>query len=337
MKRILLFNSNCSACSQIAHTIKQYIGDWLQIRSLHDKQVQVWLNTEKPGWYWEPMLVLEKDGRCQFLSGQRMQIYFFLHLGPIKAFKLTHLIGQFERETSFKDFDIQRRFFLTQSVSVLGALTLFGLRPLSAVNPQVESNSESDIDEEHEDNGEVYYGFVLMPDVDTPRPAFVNSDKEQNRTRATQFADERALRNEVPFDIYQVSANYNVLPLLSSQLIKDEADESIAGAALNYGEIAYLSEKLESDRLISLWIQNKPYYPSPYPVYPVHKPNFESETITLVPPEKITVGNNYGVMLPSHNGWVAYWFENSVLYTLAVEDSTSRETMLIILNELSTI
>jgi hypothetical protein len=91
---------------------------------------------------------------------------------------------------------------------------------------------------------------------------------------------------------------------------------------------------LEVDRMISLTVHNKPHYPSPYPIYPVHVQDVETGGITLIAPEKVMVGAAFGILVPSSNGYVAHWIEKGVLYTLAVEDSTNRETMLQILGDL---
>lgn len=138
--------------------------------------------------------------------------------------------------------------------------------------------------------------------------------------------NEEDLRKAVPFALYKAGSEHTRLPLLNAQRCINEGAGATIGATINYGELAYYSRDLEEDRIISLIVNSKPYFLSPYPIRPVHAPN-SAGNLSVAAPEKIMVGNAFGLLLPSSNGYVAYWIDQDVLYILAVEDSTDKETM----------
>ncbi len=60
MKRYLLFDAGCPACTRVARAIERESNGWLTARSLHDPKMQALLRKARPEWRWEPTL-LEVD------------------------------------------------------------------------------------------------------------------------------------------------------------------------------------------------------------------------------------------------------------------------------------
>ncbi|WP_017539748.1 hypothetical protein [Nocardiopsis halophila] len=84
----LLFDSECAKCGNLARTVEQVAGGWLESRSLHDPSVQELLSEAKPGWTWRPMLVTFRNGRARVYSGTLMVVRMGVALGPVKSFRI---------------------------------------------------------------------------------------------------------------------------------------------------------------------------------------------------------------------------------------------------------
>lgn len=201
---------------------------------------------------------------------------------------------------------------------------------------QDRSESISQVPKIHsqESNGKLYHGFILLPAVDSTTPSYVISPPSYPRS-SVNFANENELRRAISFDLYKLNPRHNPLPFLNAQKSIIEGDGTITGATINYGELAFFSEALTEDRVISLIVHNEGYYPTPCPIRPVHEFDPQGGTI-LRKAEKIQLGRLFGLILPSSNGYVVHWIRKGILYTLAVEDSPSREKMMQILAGLQT-
>ena len=343
MKRFLLFDSNCGICSNIASEIERELDGWLQTKSLHDPSIQEYLNSSHPDWEWEPMLMLQrKDQSRQLLTGLSMRLFLAFRLSPSKTMRVVQLVSKLEQRAPLSDdqgYNPRRIFLKTSVPSFLGAIAIFKTQKSFAQGLAGEIFQGGPADKHREDAAERYHGFVLLPEIDSPLPSYVNFPKDHgyHHARFKSFPNKKELRENIPFGLYEVESKYNNLPFLDASYAQDQEHQEILEASVKYGELAYFSEGLENDRLINLIARNKPHYPSPFPIYPVHSVNDETEEFTLVAPEKVKIGNNFGVMLPSQNGYVAHWIAKGVLYTLVVEDSTSKSVMLQILDELSEI
>lgn len=95
-KRLVLgFDAGCRTCTDLARSIEQVVGDKLEIRSLHDPQVEDWrkeaLGEEAP---WEPTLIEIKDGEVKALTGIRMGAYLSRSLGPVATWQIMQVLGE---------------------------------------------------------------------------------------------------------------------------------------------------------------------------------------------------------------------------------------------------
>lgn len=335
MKHYLLFNSNCELCSKIAMELEKESDQWLEIRSLNDPTIKDYLNNNHPNWLWEPMILLQdNEGKRKLITGVSMKLFLTRELGIKKALRIIRLIHQYKAVSppSYHHNHHRRAFLQTSIPGFMGAIIALKTPQLLKQNKAI-SSVQAKSSQNQDNVGELYHGFVLLPDVDSSIPSYVNQPQTYKRS-SVSFLNEEDLRRAVPFGLYKVSSKYSQLPLLNAQQNIVEDNGATGGATINYGELAYFSEDLEVDRIISLIVYNKPYFPSPFPVRPVHEINADTGETTLTAPEKIRVGDAFGVLLPSSNGYVALWIAQGILYILAVEDSTSKETMMQILNDL---
>lgn len=334
MKHYLLFNGNCETCSQIAKELEKVSDGWLEIKSLNDPSIRAYLDINHPNWSWGPMIVLENNqGDHKVLTGARMKSLLVRKLGIKKAFKVAHLIHQLENSLPQNSVvDLQRRAFLKTSIpSFVGALIALNF-PRALDQGRSEGVWQASRIQSEEDNSELYHGFVLLPAIDSTTPSYVLHPPTYTRSSVT-FASEKELREAVPFGLYKLNPQHNHLPLLNAQKSILEGDGTITGATINYGELAFFSKELTEDRVISLIVHNEGFYPTPCPIRPVHE--FDPQKgIILRAVEKIQLGRLFGLILPSSNGYVAHWIRKGVLYTLAVEDSPSKERMMQILTKL---
>jgi hypothetical protein len=94
--RLLLgFDAGCTPCSDLASRVGKVVGDKLEIRSLHDPQVERWrkqvLGENAP---WAPTLVEVKDGKVKAWTGIRIGAHLGLALGPVTAWRVMQALGE---------------------------------------------------------------------------------------------------------------------------------------------------------------------------------------------------------------------------------------------------
>ncbi len=135
----LLFDSACSACSALAREVERVTEGLLVARSLHESEVQTWLNQARPGWLWEPML-LEVDGeRPRAFTGLGMAFRLVGMLGLRRAGREARLVQRAAVPTA--RMHEERRQFLRYSGGML--LTLLGTSILAACGSSTTSSAPS--------------------------------------------------------------------------------------------------------------------------------------------------------------------------------------------------
>ncbi len=92
MEYYLLFDSECSTCTALAHAIEIEAGGRLTARSLHEPKVQGLLNRGRPGWRWEPTLLEANDAQVQVYTGLRMRLRLVQVLGLRRAWRVARLV-----------------------------------------------------------------------------------------------------------------------------------------------------------------------------------------------------------------------------------------------------
>lgn len=84
----LLFDARCSTCTNLASEAGR-LSDHVWLRSLHDVDMQALLTRAKPGWRWEPtLLVIRPDKRIAVATGLALRARMLGLLGAHNSWKL---------------------------------------------------------------------------------------------------------------------------------------------------------------------------------------------------------------------------------------------------------
>jgi len=93
---VLGFDAGCAACSHLARSIGERVGDKLEVRSLHHPQVEHWrehaLGEDAP---WAPTL-FEVGGvhEVKAWTGPRMAVRLARALGPVSTWRVMQALGE---------------------------------------------------------------------------------------------------------------------------------------------------------------------------------------------------------------------------------------------------
>lgn len=233
---------------------------------------------------------------------------------PCKPVFLTNIL--YEEVESM----LSRRHFIRVAAS-LGGATLFSLnqprwwRFLVTANAQEPSSKE------------LYAGFVLLSEA-APVPDFVRESRGIVLDQECDCQDPALAGETVQFDgIQELSASVSIPLYVPTALPRNArlAHTSVTRfvESGDVWEIA-ISFATGDARGGSISVRASPEFPQPYPVWPVRL--WFAHDDGPIYPEKVTISGSPGVMLPSARGYVFLWIERGVLYTLAVEDYSDRDT-----------
>ncbi len=128
MKRYLLFDSGCSLCTQLAEKIVQESDSKLEARSLRETSVQEMLNTARPNWQWEPMLLEASSENMKVFSGPKMAFRLVQKLGVRRAWKIAWLVRGTGAPLLGVNINTDRRRLLQGAGGLLTSLFLAGTR-----------------------------------------------------------------------------------------------------------------------------------------------------------------------------------------------------------------
>ncbi len=128
---ILGFDAGCMTCSDLAHSIEEAAGGRLEVRSLHDPQVEHWrkqaLGENAP---WAPTLIEVRGGQVKAWTGLRMGLVLSRKLGPVTTWRVMQVLSEVRGPKSAAE-RINRRQFIkgvggaTVAMSVLSGTNLF--------------------------------------------------------------------------------------------------------------------------------------------------------------------------------------------------------------------
>lgn len=118
MKRYLLYDSGCSSCGHLAETVRDAVGDSIDLLSLRTAEAKELLDTALPnGWRFAPYVVTVDEQGVHARTGVLASLQLGLWMGPLKAMRVWKVITQ--------EFAPKRRGFLRGSLaSVLAILML---------------------------------------------------------------------------------------------------------------------------------------------------------------------------------------------------------------------
>ena len=113
MENYLIFDSECSKCSQIAEAIQHDAGDRLQFVSIRDSKASELLSKALPnGWEHRPYLVVVDQNGSRAWTGLQAALRLCRLMGPRKAWHVWSLARRLGISSSLKtqvpDFDASR-------------------------------------------------------------------------------------------------------------------------------------------------------------------------------------------------------------------------------------
>ncbi|WP_273886508.1 hypothetical protein [Rubrobacter naiadicus] len=129
---ILGFDAGCMTCSELAHSIEEAAGGRLEVRSLHDPQVEHWrkqaLGENAP---WAPTLIEVRGGQVKAWTGRKMGLVLSRKLGLGATWRVMQVLGEpqvafgvDEESNSAEIHGISRKRFLKSLAGGVAALSL---------------------------------------------------------------------------------------------------------------------------------------------------------------------------------------------------------------------
>jgi hypothetical protein len=91
MERYLLFDTAGHARRGLASEVDSAAGGWLRARSLHDPRMQELLERARPGWRWEPTLLIVDGDSLRTYTGAAMASRLVAGVGPRQAARIARL------------------------------------------------------------------------------------------------------------------------------------------------------------------------------------------------------------------------------------------------------
>jgi len=182
-----------------------------------------------------------------------------------------------------------------------------GVQPTKADEPPVE--------------GELYAGFVLLPEG-AKVPEYVQYPKKMipivcgvagNATTATSisFESEADLIIEVDFPTYSLSQLPEGMSSAGGYILKHKTGETFS-ILLSYK--IYEPERQRWKAAVNLCAQ--PDFPRPFPLWSSEPVEPGGPSVLL---EKVLFLPSPGIMVVSQTGYIFYWVEDNILYTLTMD------------------
>lgn len=321
MHRYLLFDSDCAACTEVAQSIEQIVGGWITPCSLRHPAMIRLLNKARPNWRWEPTLLETEGDEIHAFTGISLATKVALGVGLPRAFRILRVVAGATRPKT-EATDLSRRAFLGQGVAFLAWLAMPNfLRPTTAELSTAERAGIADI-------GELYGGFVLLPDG-APVPLDLSDYKgfpnpcgvvEPGGTEHAQpsdavhveLSDARVLSEMGGFPVYALKTLPQKLLSVSASLVKHGTGE------VHGGYLAYKAfDARNKVAFTAVTIAMEKGFPHPYPLWSANPVEENGPSIKLEKVEYVPGGE--GILIRTPVGFDLHWIENDVLYSLSAE------------------
>lgn len=325
MNRYLIFDSGCSVCSELAREIVRTSEGWVVAKSLRDPSIQSMLDRSCPRWKWEPMLMEVNGDRTRVYIGIAMQVQILFGLGPKRALQLLQLLRSFGAPAS--ELGVGRRDFLRQVGTAVAGFVVLGAPSKLSKGQTLHNNSPQVLSSK----SEIYNGFLLLADND-PIPDFVQPSRlgipiacrvgEGNGKYALEavtkpFKQPIALERAAKFPIYTLKNLPANARQADSYLIKHMSGE-VYGAVVSYETPEPKSDEWEG----SIGIFAQPDFMHPYPLWSSSPVEPNGPSVIL---EKVDFLPTPGIMIATQAGYVFYWIQKDIFYTLRAEYELSRK------------
>lgn len=243
--------------------------------------------------------------------------------------------------------DISRRGFLRGTLlGSLGAVVtarigwLFPESQRKFIRPS--STNPSDVALQASTEGELYAGFLLLPDG-APLPAFVRPPQigipifcgvgvGKGGPRPTAVTSSLKtvtdLQSETDFPIYTFGKLSQEFQPGAVNLIKHTTGEIYAASVI----FESIHQDRQSQGIVSITTQ--PDFPRPFPLWSCSPVEPDGPAVIL---EKVDFLPSPGIVVATLLGFVFHWIEKDVLYTLLAEYNPSREEATLLASSLEAI
>lgn len=323
MQRYLLFDSDCAACTSVAQSIERILGGWLTACSLRHPRMMQLLDRARPKWGWEPTLLEIEGDQVRAFTGISLAAKTAAGVGLLRALSVLRLVANATRAKA-KASGLSRRGFLSSGLTLLTMLAIPRfLRPGRAARSDPESPKIADI-------GELYGGFVLLPDG-APLPVEVSGDykgfpnpcgvvepggsehTEPSDAVHVDLTDARRFSAMAGIPVYGLEGLPQGLTSVRASIVKDGTGE-VHGGYLSYS--ATDARNKVNSAAVTIAVEKG--FPHPYPLWsakPVEEggPSIELEKVDYVP-------GGEGVMIRTTPGFDLLWIANDVLHHLSAEN-----------------
>ncbi len=325
MNRYLLFDSGCSACSELVQEVVRASGGWMEAKSLRDPEIQSMLDRAHPNWRWEPMLLEIENDKLRVLTGVKMQAQIFIGLGPERTFQFFPVLTRLQKPSSAPGAG--RREFLRRFGATLSGLVVFGFTRRFPFGDTTHTDRPYSAAFE----GELYNGFVLLDD-NAPIPNFVEpsrlgipiacrvgtgDSKYPQEAVSKSFGQSNSLRAAAKFPIYTITNLPNKLRPGGNYLIEHASGE-VYSAVTTFETPEQEGEEWEG----CMEITAQPDFMRPYPLWSSKPAEPNGPSVVL---EKADFLPAPGIMIETQGGCIFYWIKDEIFYTLRAEYGLSRQ------------
>lgn len=225
-----------------------------------------------------------------------------------------------------------RRQFLKGMIGGFGAIITTRLGGIFPEGQLVNTQAPRSVSQGQVEQSEFYAGFVLLPDIDTPVPSYVqippsiilhDGDIEDPATgNMVTFSELQELAAYVPFPLYVPMELPEGIEFMGGEVVEFANTQDIYEARALYGT----HNTNQSTKDISIVVSAKYEYPQPFPVWPSRGQAPQPDDQGQILPEKVSFTPSPGVLLPNAIGHQIHWLQegDNVAYTLLAEHDPSR-------------
>lgn len=191
----------------------------------------------------------------------------------------------------------------------------------------------------HVDVGELYAGFLLLPDG-APLPDFVapsvfgapimcsvgmGGPRPTAISESFNTADE--LANSIDISVYTFRPTPERLRPIGANLVKHETGELYMTSV----DFQSFNEQV-GEWETAVYISGYPDAPFPFPLWSTASVELDGPVTVL---EKVDYLPSPGILVATQRGHILHWIEHKVLFTLVVEHTKSRDAIQPLINSLA--
>lgn len=328
MKHYLIFDSHCPICCNLAQAIEEGASGKLKAISIYGPEARELLQTAYPeGWDHQPYLLTVENSSVKAAAGIAMALRLALLLGPRNAWRIWQLSQQYGVSLTRRgiEFSPERRGFLRQVAWFFAALLVFPRDLLDSIARRSAQAGKAPSPAA----GELYNGFVLLSEG-APVPSMVKPSRF-GKPILCGAGEGGPTLNAVTQTLNRLEdlSREGRLPLYTLGHVPVNLRDA-GGHIIRHpsGEVFVVSVDLESpDAEGGAWersvrLRARPDFPRPFPLWSSNPVELGGPAVVL---EKVDFLPTPGIRVEAQGGYVFYWIDRDILYTLAAEYGPSRE------------